>query len=106
MCGLKFRREHPIGPFIVDFACVAKKLVVEIDGGYHDQTVETDLSRQEFIKREGWNVIRFTDKDVEGDAEAAARAIAKHIGVEYEFVRRKGGGSGQKSIHAKPPKKR
>jgi adenine-specific DNA-methyltransferase len=36
LCGLKFRRQFPIAPFIVDFACVARKLVVEIDGGYHD----------------------------------------------------------------------
>ena len=81
LCGLKFRRERPIGPFIVDFACVSRKLVVEIDGGYHDETVERDRTRQELIERAGWEVIRFTDKEVEGDAEAVARAIAKHIGI-------------------------
>jgi very-short-patch-repair endonuclease len=67
LCGLKFRREHPIGPFIVDFACVPQKLVVEIDGGHHDQTVDRDRSHQELIERAGWEVIRFTDKDVEED---------------------------------------
>ena len=36
LCGLKFRRQHPIGPFFADFACVSRKLVIEIDGGYHD----------------------------------------------------------------------
>ena len=46
LCGLKFRREHPIEPWIVDFACVSKHLVIEIDGGYHDATIENDLRRQ------------------------------------------------------------
>ena len=46
LCGLKFRRQHPIEPWIVDFACPEKMLVVEIDGGYHDDVVETDLKRQ------------------------------------------------------------
>lgn len=101
LCGLKFRREHPIGPFIVDFACVSKKLAVEIDGGYHDEIVERDRSRQKLIERAGWDVIRFTAKDVEADAEAVARAIAKHIGIEFSFDRRNGGGSGQKSIRGK-----
>ena len=46
LCGLKFRRQLPITPFIVDFACVEKRLVVEIDGGYHDYVYENDQSRQ------------------------------------------------------------
>ena len=106
LCGLKFRREHPIGPFIVDFACVNQKLVVEVDGGYHDQTIELDLSRQEWIEGDGWEVIRFTDMEVEENAEAVARAIAKHVGIEYTFVRRNGRGSGKENIRAKRPKKR
>ena len=44
---LKFRREHRVGPWITDFACVERMLVVEIDGGYHDETVADDLRRQE-----------------------------------------------------------
>jgi leucyl-tRNA synthetase len=47
-------------------------LVVEIDGGYHDNVVEDDLKRQEHLESIGWKVIRFSDKDVEEDAEAVA----------------------------------
>lgn len=50
LCGLKFRCQYPIEPFIADFACIEKKLVVEIDGGYHDYTYEDDVSRQEKIR--------------------------------------------------------
>jgi len=106
LCGLKFRREHPVGPFIVDFACVSQKLVIEVDGGYHDEKVEADRVRQALLEQEGWRVIRFTDREVEEDAEAVARAIAKHIGVAYEFSAKVRDGSGQKSSRAKPPRKR
>lgn len=97
VCGLKFRREHPIGPFIADFACEAKKLVIEIDGGYHDQIAEQDLAREQVLRRLGWDVLRFSDKDVERDAEAVGRAIARHLELEYSFHKRSGGGSGMKA---------
>ena len=97
LCNLKFRREHPIGGFITDFASEGKKLVVEIDGGYHDQTVEEDVARERILRDLGWDVIRFSDKDVEEDAEAVCRAIAMHLGLEYSFKKRRGGRSGMKS---------
>ena len=77
LCGLKFRRQYPIEPWIVDFACLEQRLVVEIDGSYHNDIVEDDLDRQKRLEALGWNVIRFPDKDVEEDAEAVARAIAR-----------------------------
>ena len=104
LCGLKFRRQHPIEPWIVDFACPEQMLVVEIDGGYHDNVVENDLKRQEHLESMGWKVIRFSDKDVEEDAEAVARAIARELNLEYEFSPRKATGSGMSSI--KETKKR
>jgi len=96
LCGLKFRRQHPIEPWIVDFACPEKMLVVEIDGDYHDYIVENDLKRQEHLVAMGWKVIRFTDKDVEEDADAVARAIARELDLEYEFSPRKATGSGMR----------
>ncbi len=97
LCGLKFRREHSIGRRVVDFACVSEMLVVEIDGGYHDAKVQEDLTRQRELEDLGWRVLRFTDKDVEQDAESVSRAIAKHVGLEFEFARRAQTGSGSKS---------
>ncbi len=94
--NLKFRREHPIGEWIVDFACNEKMLIVEVDGGYHELTAEEDLLREQGLRALGWQVIRFNDKDVERDAEAVARAIAMHLGIEFSFTRRGGAGSGTK----------
>jgi len=98
LCKLKFRRQHPIGPFFADFACVERRLVVEIDGGYHEGVVESDLEREKCLNQHGWTVIRFTDKEVEQDADAVARAIAKHLGLTYEFRKRNADGSGMKNI--------
>lgn len=85
LCGLKFRRQYPIEPFIADFACIEKKLVVEIDGGYHDYVYEGDMTRQEKIEAEGWEVLRFSNEDVHSDVEAVAIAIARHLGLEPVF---------------------
>ncbi|MDA8744825.1 DUF559 domain-containing protein [Rubripirellula amarantea] len=104
LCGLKFRREHPIEPWIVDFACVSESLVVEIDGGYHDETIEDDVRRQRDIESRGWRVVRFTDEEVEKDTESVARGIATAIGIEYSFEPRLKTGSGGRSIRAKKAK--
>ncbi len=89
LCGLKFRRQFPIEPFLVDFACVDRRLVVEIDGGYHDYVYEEDQSRQQKIEAKGWQVIRFSNEEVLGDVEGVAMAIARHLGLEPEFRGRK-----------------
>ena len=100
LCGLKFRRQHPIGPFFGDFACRAKMLVVEIDGGYHDHTAEEDLQREAFLRQEGWDVFRVTAEDVEDDPEAVAVGIARHLGLEFDFIRRDGTGAGMESLRS------
>ncbi len=82
--GLKFRRQHPIGKYIADFACVSKQLVIELDGGYHDVTSEYDTLRQQFLITEGWSVIRFTNEDVTEDVESVVRSIAQAIEVEFQ----------------------
>ena len=98
LCNLKFRKQHPIPPFYADFACAGKKLVVEIDGDYHDHVGEEDLSREAFLRGLGWDVIRFSDKEVMADVEVVARGIAKHLGLEYEFRKRRGTGSGMDNV--------
>lgn len=85
LAGLKFRRQHPIGPYFVDFACVEKKVVVELDGGYHDLQYDQDRQRQAFLQSQGWQVIRFCNEDVLADVEAVAISIARQIGVEPVF---------------------
>jgi len=98
LCGLKFRRQHPIGSWFVDFACPEKMLVVEIDGGYHDETVGKDLNRQRQIEQLGWRVLRVTADDVEQDAETVARGFARELGLPFEFERRKATGSGMLNL--------
>ena len=60
MGGLKFRRQHPIGPFFADFACVARKLVIEVDGEHHAVQREADSRRTDLMEQAGWRVIRFS----------------------------------------------
>jgi adenine-specific DNA-methyltransferase len=89
LCGLKFRRQFPIDPFVVDFACVEKRLVVEIDGGYHESTHDDDVSRQRKIEQMGWKLMRFSNEDVLADVEAVAIAIARSLGTTMEYGRGK-----------------
>ena len=85
LAGLKFRRQHAIGPYIVDFACIEKDVVIELDGGYHEHQYEKDRVRQAFLESEGWQVLRFTNEDVLSDVEAVAISIARQIGVAPVF---------------------
>jgi very-short-patch-repair endonuclease len=62
--GVKFRRQHPIGPFIVDFCCVERALVVELDGSQHAERSAADERRTIFIERSGYRVLRFWDNEV------------------------------------------
>jgi very-short-patch-repair endonuclease len=60
----KFRRQHPIGRFIADFACPARKLVVELDGGQHATQPAADAARSAEIARYGYHVLRFWNNEV------------------------------------------
>lgn len=100
LCGLKFRRQHPIGPFFADFACPSRRLVVELDGEYHDHIQDEDLRRQRYLEGQGWTVIRFTNDDVLDDAEAVTQAIARQLGLPYTFRKRSSKRSGMMSENA------
>jgi very-short-patch-repair endonuclease len=71
--GLKFRRQHPIPPYIVEFYCDALKLVVELDGSQH--TEEVDAVRTRALEAQGLAVLRFWDNDVLMQTEAVVEAI-------------------------------
>ncbi|MBM4260858.1 MAG: endonuclease domain-containing protein [Deltaproteobacteria bacterium] len=62
--GAKFRRQHPIGPFIADFCCVERALVVELDGGQHAGRLAEDRDRTQFLERQGFRVLRFWNDEV------------------------------------------
>ena len=67
--AVKFNRQHIIGDYIVDFVCIEKKLVVEVDGGYHSEyeQIEKDEHRTERLNRMGFNVIRFSNEEILGN---------------------------------------
>jgi very-short-patch-repair endonuclease len=75
--GLQFYRQKPIGDYIVDFYCPAAKLVIEVDGGHHLElgAVRYDRIREEFLKRQGLEVIRFTNLDVLENIEGVVLKI-------------------------------
>ena len=73
--GIKFRRQHPIGRYFADFACVLRKLVIEIDGDHHADRVEADARRTADMEREGWRVIRFAANEVVANREGIWVAI-------------------------------
>ncbi len=75
LCGLKFRRQHPIGSFIVDFYCHAHRLVIGLDGDSHNDRGEYDLDREEFLAGQNLRILRFGNDDVLCDLEAVLRAI-------------------------------
>jgi len=73
--GFKFRRQHPIGRFIVDFYCAASRLVIEIDGDSHADQVEYDAARTAWLNEQGHRVIRFRNRHVYRDIDAVLEAI-------------------------------
>lgn len=73
--GAKFRRQHPIGGFIVDFCCLERGLVVELDGSHHAAQARKDRKRSDILKRHGYRVPRFWDNEVLTDADAVLERI-------------------------------
>ena len=75
----RFRRQHPIGRFVVDFACPREKLAIEIDGGQHALQEEEDLARSTEIARRGYRVIRFWNDDVIHNLAGVLEVIRKEL---------------------------
>ena len=73
--GLKFRRQHPLGPFIVDFCCVEHRLIVELDGDVHDSQRDYDDARTKYLAAISYRVIRFTNDEVANDLDKILTSI-------------------------------
>ena len=73
--GYKFRRQHPIGPYIVDFACLSRKVLIELDGGHHAEQQEQDEARDRFLRNEGYRVLRFWNNEVFENCGGVLEAI-------------------------------
>lgn len=79
--GARFRRQHPIGPYITDFACPAAKRIIEVDGATHSTPDELayDARRTKYLESEGWAVIRVTNTDIYENIDGVWRLIAAHL---------------------------
>ena len=81
LAGFKFRRQHVIGPYIVDFVCLKGRLVVELDGGQHGIGMQRayDQRRSASLARQGFRVIRFWNNDVLNDTEAVLTMVRRAL---------------------------
>jgi very-short-patch-repair endonuclease len=85
--GLKFRRQHPIEPYIVDYYCADERLVVELDGQSHNESEGYDRQRSEFLAKLGLNVFRVTNDDVLNNLDGVAEGILRVVRLERQTRR-------------------
>jgi len=78
--GHKFRRQLPLGPYFVDFVCLDKKLVVEVDGGQHNEQVNYDVKRTEWLEAQRFRVLRFWNNEVLKEIEIVKEVIEEALG--------------------------
>ena len=80
--GFKFRRQHSIGKYIVDFCCPIKNLIIEVDGGQHDEIDQRryDENRTKYFESLGFKVIRFWDNDVKSNLSSVVSEIINNLG--------------------------
>jgi len=76
--GLRFRRQHPLGPYITDFACIAARLVIEVDGPTHwtDEGRCHDRRRTAYLEANGWRVVRICNEDIYRNLDVVLEHIA------------------------------
>jgi len=75
VAGLKFRCQHPVGPFVLDFYCPERRLVVELDGGIHEMLENRDQARTAQLADYGYHVIRFRNDEVFDDLDSVLERI-------------------------------
>ena len=94
--GYKFRRQQPIGQYIVDFVNFERRVVIELDGGQHSQQVAYDSKRTVWLEGQGYRVLRFWNNHVLKDVEAVKAVILKALECEFDtptlILPHKGGG--------------
>ena len=81
--GYKFLRQYPIEPYIVDFICREKKIIIEIDGGQHNQPaeIEYDKTRSIFLNSKGYKVIRFWNHEIDTNIDGVYQTLQKEFNI-------------------------
>ena len=77
--GVKFRRQHQIGPYVVDFIAFEPKLVIELDGGHHALQLEEDSKRSDWLASNGFTVLRFWNHEVLQQTQNVLQAITERL---------------------------
>jgi len=77
--GYKFRRQHPLGQYVVDFVCLETMLVIEVDGGQHAESIRRDERRTAFLEKQGFRVLRFWNNEVLGNINGVIATIMRVI---------------------------
>ena len=72
---MKFRRQQPVGKYIVDFMCFERRIIIEVDGGQHSE--EVDLTREEYLREQGFEVLRFWNNEVLQNIEGVLETIER-----------------------------
>ena len=86
MCGFKFRRQHPVDGFVLDFYCSEGRLAVEIDGDIHRFQKEQDRERQMIIESKGIEFLRFTNEDVMDNTDDVLRTIKRKLMRQNKII--------------------
>jgi very-short-patch-repair endonuclease len=79
IAGCRFRRQVPIGTYIADFACMAKRLIIEVDGEQHGEDAERDLRRTAWLQSRGFRTLRFWNQEVLTNTEGVVDVIAQAL---------------------------
>ena len=90
--GCKFRRQRPIGPYIVDFVCLEKKLVIEVDVVQHSKENGSDAKRDAWLRSQGLKVLRFWDHEVLKEIDHVKQAIWNQLNGTPSLILPRAGG--------------
>lgn len=82
--GHKFRRQHPLGRYILDFVCLERRLVVEVDGGQHSEQQDYDETRTEWLRWRGFRVVRFWNNEIMNNIDGVMEAIRQALLEDIE----------------------
>ena len=98
--GTHFRRQVPIGRYIVDFCCLKAKLIIEVDGNHHgyDETIVRDEQRTAYLTSQGFSVLRFSNREVMTETTGVLEAIYARLATPTPNPSRKGEGGARRSL--------
>jgi very-short-patch-repair endonuclease len=80
LAGYRFRRQHPLGRYVLDFVCLEARLVIEVDGGQHSEQQTYDQARTAWLAAQGFRVLRFWNHEVLNNLEAVKASIWETLG--------------------------